>query len=142
MREILFRGKRVSDGKWIYGYYNKCEALHNWKDERPEPRTWIQEVDESGVALIFEPVDPATVGQFTGLTDKNGKKIFEGDILAMKGMEKLIIEGVVRYGTFNCTCCHGVYGWFVDGGDIRDAAYMCEVIGNIHDNPELLEVEK
>ena len=130
MREILFRGKRKDNGEWVYGNYGFNDTFTAENHYIFQNKAWE----------YF--VDPATVGQFTGLTDKNGKRVFEGDILAMKGMEKLIIEGVVRYGTFNCTCCHGVYGWFVDGGDIREAEYMREVIGNIHDNPELLEVQK
>lgn len=138
MREILFRGKRPDNGEWSEGCLLKVTI--DGKTAHLIFGDNFSLVGGDVKALSHALVDPATVGQFTGLTDKNGKKIFEGDILAMKGMEKLIIEGVVRYGTFNCTCCHGVYGWFVDGGDIRDAAYMCEVIGNIHDNPELLEV--
>ena len=137
MREILFRGKRVSDGEWIYGHYNKCEALHNWKAERPEPRTWIQVVDEHSVALILDPVDPATVGQFTGLTDKNGKKIFEGDIL--QNEEGCLFGASYR---FRVEFCRGrFYG--DSGGDLTVCSsemYLCEVIGNIYDNPELMEV--
>lgn len=129
MREILFRGKRVSDGEWLLG----CLICYTRKGEL--------------VCCIHgdyysHAIDPATVGQFTGLTDKNGKKIFEGDILAAKLFGNHIDKGVVRYGQYNCSCCDGVYGWYVDGGDIRDAEELCEVIGNIHDNPELMEVEK
>ena len=76
------------------------------------------------------------------MTDKNGKKIFEGDILATKLFGEHIDKGVVRYGNYNCSCCDGVYGWYVDGGDIRDAEEIGEVIGNIHDNPELMEVQE
>ena len=50
------------------------------------------------------------------------------------------VDGIVKYGEFNCSCCEGVYGWYVDGGDIRNIESH-EVIGNIYENPELLEVE-
>lgn len=138
MREILFRGKRVSDGEWVEGWLSQTTIIP--EDGPSFVGLVINAPYEKPFDAEWHIIDPATVGQYTGLTDRNGKKIFEGDILAMKGIDKLIIEGVVRYGTFNCTCCQGVYGWFVDGGDIRDAEYMCEVIGNEHDNPELLEV--
>lgn len=128
MREILFRGKRMSDGEWLYGS--------------------LLQVNRKGATeccihsdRYSHLIDHATVGQFTGLTDKNGKKIFEGDILATKLFGEHIDKGVVRYGNYNCSCCDGVYGWYVDGGDIRGAEDLCEVIGNIHDNPELMEVE-
>jgi len=136
MREILFRGKRVSDGEWIYGHYNKCEALHNWKAERPEPRTWIQVVDEHSVALILDPVDPATVGQDTGLTDKNGTKIFEGDIvkgLFLFGME---VQSVVTFkdGAFGLLWQRGNVTEFSAFTSVCNVEY--EVIGNVYDNYE------
>ena len=81
-------------------------------------------------------------GQYTGLHDKNGKEIYEGDIIGYKDWEgKMRIDGVVKYGEFNCSCCEGVYGWYVDYGDIR-AINIHEVIGNIYDNPDLLEKGK
>lgn len=135
MREILFRGKTIRDAKgvitekkykkdiWVFGCISHLEY---------DPPLIEQ---KNGDPLL---VDPETVGQFTGLTDKNGKKIFEGDILAWSNINnRRVVDGVVRYGEFNCTCCDGVYGWYVEGGDIRDAESN-EVIGNIHDNPELL----
>lgn len=76
--------------------------------------------------------------QYTGLHDKNGKEIYEGDIVD-NGYNNI---GVVKYGEYNCSCCEGVYGWYVDGGDIRQAECFLEVIGNIYENPDLLKGEE
>ena len=154
MREILFRGKRVDDGEWFEGYYAK---VNNYLTEKEEhiilpldttlypPSILYSHTDISH----YEVVDPKTVGQFTSLIDKNGNKVFEGDILAyrLEDSENETIDGVVKYGEFNCSCCDGVYGWYIEGGNIRaldmrkcyDDDERLYVIGNIHDNPELLE---
>ena len=132
MREILFRGKNKY-GKWYYGYYTEGYYLDG------TPVSWIEVVDRKKKETDSPTVIPETVGQFTGLTDKNGKKIFEGDILQSWSdyHKNYYYQGVVRYGEFNCSCCDGVYGWYLDGGDIRNIDSY-EVCGNIHDNPELL----
>ena len=131
MREHKFRGKTKShfgDGQgnvvipkntWIYGGITY-----------DEDRVWI---DTKYYGQII--VDKETVGQFTGLHDKNGKEIYEGDITD-DGYNNI---GVVKYGNYNCSCCEGVYGWYVDGGDIRSAECFLKVIGNIYENPELLK---
>ena len=144
MSEILSRGKWTRNGKWIEGFYAR---IHDGKGN-------VSHRIYSGYAESdcgdFYPenfeVDPSTVGRFTGLPcDKNGKKIFEGDILHYwsEDCEEYLGTCVVRYGKFNCGCCDGVYGWYLDGGDIRlfhsEYPPYYEVCGNIHDNPELLE---
>lgn len=87
--EILYRGKRPDNGEWVEGYY--CRAFRWTGDKEPQPA--IQEAD----CYMFRLVDPATVGQFTGLTDKNGKRIFEGDIVAgFFNREK--VTGYIFYG--------------------------------------------
>lgn len=115
MREILFRGKRTDDKKWVFG-----DLEHNGNH----------------VPKFVDgyTVDPETVGQFTGLTDKNGKKIFEGDICK----DSLGIIFAVEWDNAN-----GRFLGFTIGD--RSISYVgkepsVEVIGNIHDNPELLEV--
>lgn len=137
MREILFRGKRIDNGEWVYGWYCPC-PFGRW----PLKAAIVPSAEAEHGYHSYVEVDPNTLGQYTGLDDKNGKKIFEGDILAYYSdyRNETDIEGVVRYGNFNCSCCDGVYGWYVDGGDIRylDGHASLHIIGNVHGNPELL----
>jgi len=132
MREYLFRGKEFGTGIWRQGdlSYNRFG----------EPSIY-----SNGFGQL---VHPETVGEWTGLTDEAGQKIFEGDILRYAKSDGSLSEFAteVRFGTYNCSCCRGVYGWYLSGGggDIRDFcgyedAGPYVVVGNIHDNPELLE---
>lgn len=146
MREILFRGKRITDGAWVEGTL----TTGTWYlDNRPI--TAISPVDNvfyphyetSG----YEEVIPESVSQFIGLCDKNGRKIFEGDILAHWNyvQEKYTDQCVVEYGEYNCSCCYGVYGWWLNDGDIRcvgEDGEFYEVIGNIQDAPRTEEVKE
>lgn len=136
MREILFRGKKLDDGEWITGYY----TCFNGKEHRIYDG--YAETDCGDYYPDWWSVDPDTMGQYTGLTDKNGKEIFEGDICQIKN-HRLITDTpfVVEWEDF-------VYnGWtwrdLDDDGSVDSftsgAANYCEIIGNIHDNPELLE---
>lgn len=124
MREILFRGKRIDNGEWVEGYYYRSVG---------------RDIIAASCDYI---VDPSTVGQYTGLTDKNGKRIFEGDILEHNNCG-LITRDVVVYDRWNCSCCDGVYGYALlhheERFDFREVKWS-EICGNIHDNPELLEV--
>ena len=125
MREILFRGK-TNKGEWVQG-----DLLHEGYDY--DVAIWERETK-----LVTEVI-PETVGQYTGLTDKNGKKIFEGDIVTSAYyLEKdKTKNSIIEYGEWNCSCCNGVFGWVSNGyADFRDDVII--VIGNIHDNPELL----
>lgn len=156
MREILFRGQAANriegrayrtnykNGDWVYGLLTDAENYAGFSEM----------TNTTGVSGI--EVDKNTVGQFTGLTDKNGKKIFEGDILTPLDDE---IDFIVE---FNNGCFNGVsyaikgammeYGWDECAGgygvveceplDSYHPEKYHEVIGNIHDNPELLEVSK
>lgn len=134
MREILFRGRTTTGKEWVSGFY----AVHS-------TAPFIGAHNSYGTMLWFE-VDPKTVGQFTGLTDKNGTKIFEGDILDYwSSYNETLCESheVVVFGVDNCSCCHAVYGWSTKNkygyGRYIDCPENCVVVGNIHDNPELLE---
>ena len=127
MREITFRGKRIDNGKWVYGYYKYSKML----DEH------IIVGDDDYVSYT---VIPETVGQYTGLKDRNGVKIFEGDIV--KGYSvyptdstfESFLMGEVYYtdrGTWDC------YSYILGGFNEQ-----VEVIDNIHDNPEPIGVKK
>lgn len=126
MREILFRGKRQDGYGWIEGDLIHDEAEHN------RPRIKIEREYSTGTFFHAQAprVDPETVGQFTGLTDINGKKIFEGDIV--KGL--MGVYWVYWSENFYC------FDWHYSKTDsFSGFADEYEVIGNIHDNPELLE---
>ena len=119
MREILFRGKRRNYNEWVYGNY--CGA--EYSVDRGLEHLIIPIPRNSSSAMVI----PETVGQCTGLTDKNGKKIFEGDIVAL---------GTIR--THEVKYNNGSF--YMDGTAIPIRhIYKFEVIGNIHDNPELLK---
>ena len=138
MREILFRGKRTDNDEWIKGYLHKTYGVG--KGYRAYA-IQVQDIDTYMCRPHSHEVQPETVGQFTGLIDKNGKKIFEGDIL--KGLFRFSMP-VYSIVSFN----DGAFGllWYREGVETFWAfTSICnveyEVIGNIHDNPELLEVE-
>lgn len=118
MREILFRGKRIDNGKWIEGY------VFRLNEEGLPPL--IMKINQDGMA---KEVDPETVGQYIGLTDKNGKKIFEGDIIKYDG-KTYEMRYIERYGRF-AGKNDGFAFAVVPFGTI-------EIIGNVYDNPELM----
>lgn len=125
MREILFRGKRMDNGEWIFGYYFQKKNLLS-EDGLPVKHC-ITDIPPFGTK-----VDPETVGQYTGLTDKNGKKIFEGDILELDGEDGFF---EVEYDDDRAM--------FVICGDYTTFYFdnlwnEVEVIGNIYDDPELI----
>lgn len=131
MREILFRGKRTDDGEWVEGYYSYSPEIDK------HMITTADLAHPFGTNFGFYKVIPETVSQFTGLTDKNGRKVFEGDIVKIVDTFNGIIRGVVCWcnGAFwaDCTPTYGEYCFY--GIDYLPV----EIIGNIYDNPELLK---
>lgn len=131
MREILFRGKRCDNGEWVQGFYVRAD--HHWHKNGIH-KDWIAlgaSANGGWFALHNKyAVKAETVGQFTGLTDKNGKRIFEGDIIEW---DELVWGSKHREAV---TWDYTILAMRKD-----DWGEWCEVIGNIHDNPELLEVE-
>lgn len=126
-RVIEFRGKQKNSKEWCYGFYTPMIFVEDY-----EVLPCIVVLHAEG--MYFEPVIPETIGQYTGLLDKNGKKIFEGDIVDMhrKGCSFKPIECVEYWkGGFNPV---SVAGW-----ECTPEPNEIEVIGNIHDNPELLK---
>lgn len=135
MREILFRGKRVDNGEWVYGYYVKqvdaFGAVHRIYHSASDP-------DDSNA--VYE-IDKKTVGQFTGLTDKNGKKIFEGDIVKFNTETYTSIRdtiGVVGYYNSSYGIAYENNRHFLEFNNMSMYVRWYEIIGNIHDNQELL----
>ena len=141
MRKILFRGKRQDNGKWVEGYVAKhifagySEYLSI--DVKQMKARYAQRTE-----YTYQPYEviPETVGQYTGLEDKNGKMIFEGDIVLQPVRETrkhspCIIE--FHKGAFMAH--YKSEDWFFDR--YYNINSFTKIIGNIHDNPELLEVQ-
>ena len=143
MREILFRGKTVETKEWVFGFYNHC----HWKGNKHTIRV------QKDSHLEDHFIDPETVGQYTGLKDKNGTKIFEGDIFLLDNNGCYIV-GVLRFCEETSKLVFDTYGLVKVWNGLCDEEHSgsldtedvdnyhledLDVIGNIHDNPELLE---
>ena len=145
---FLFRGKRLEDGAFVNGLY-----LHEGHDMN-SLKYYIQTLSEDGVTYMKYEIDPSTLGQCTDLMDRNGKMIFEGDMVYHKIENgKQTAVGVVEWYTpdyddlYNKHCGF-VIRWIDKKGDAssslrKDIAcwilrFRLPIIGNIHDNPELL----
>lgn len=153
MREILFRGKRVDNGEWVYSqtvfrfldsFYIPAQNLKCTATRSLNPVGNISAIRCNRGNYFFK-VQTETIGQYTGLTDKNGKKIFEGDICRFDNGEPDESERYTNYAVqWDCVNCRYVV---VDAYNCEDCldiffAKHAEVIGNIYDNPELLEVSE
>ena len=158
MREILFRGKRKDNGEWVYGWpfadtadcslkkAGKCQCPHDGSEY------FIVEWDDDFHEYEERQVIPNTVGQYTGLNDKNGQRIFEGDILHIAKIADALggyyrppldyhVNVVVKWDLcawmWETLCDDKRYITFPDAWCL----YECEIIGNAHDNQELLKEE-
>ena len=152
-REIIYRGKRCSDGEWVYGFY--VESKYSWQGHKPH-KSWIvpNAISNGGFFNVLGryAVKDDTVGQFTGLVDKNGVKIFEGDVVRRKESAFGFVKtGVVKYDchlgafvleyeSYGETCKSTFDNEFSenDGNCTIRGTYSYEVIGNIYFNSELL----
>ena len=166
MREILFRGKRVGNGEWVYGSYVIQYGAHE---------IYLPDGVDSEHGFDRYHVIPETVGQYTGLTDKNGRKIFEGDIILYHHKVKKLVpcedatqEEIQHYGLDHVTGLGLAYRptktirykgyvtidnlWGVNLNLTNNCKWwLCEkngqltsveIIGSIYDNPELLQVKQ
>ena len=120
MREILFRGKRTMNEEWVEGYYSKYSYE-------------LGQGDFICGADFDYTVYPDSVGQYTEKTDKNGEGIFEGDIVVYRGDE----YGVIEYDAESARFCVTFDTWSTDFDHLYGKEL--EIIGNIHDSPELLK---
>lgn len=145
MREILFRGK-TPKGEWVEGFYYinryRNAGSEYFIAENPKITTGITEASGAWGERVEEieyEIIPETIGQYTGLTDKNGKKIFEGDILEFS--DRLVV--VFWHAHLGCWDCKFLKFTNKENGkdDMSPVhwEYKSIVIGNIHDNPEFLK---
>lgn len=139
MREILFKAKRTDNGEWVQGYLVE-NTYTDYRSFIVTSACWEVENEKSSDFIetdVYE-IDPETICQYTGLTDKNGKKIWENDIVKHE-----ISSGLGQVIWYQ----EDYIGWIVDDIWIDGQQYShemfneCEVIGNIFDTPELLEEE-
>lgn len=151
MREILFRGKCVGEDDywgWQEGHYVYLKD-HYKNRETHRIYTGYAECDCGSFYADFYEVDPKTICQFTGLMDKNGKYVFDGDILKFTDTNAdYEWIGKVEFGNPNAEYNWGFQLVYISGTkantdilmwfDMEESGAFCEVIGNIHDNPELL----
>lgn len=132
MREIKFRGREKESNKWVFGYARHWKCCYG--DE------WHIQGKNDNVHVVI----PETVGQYTGKKDVNKKEIFEDDVVLFCDSRAHERIGVIKW--HEKACC-----WIIDCGEagrvmlanyayeIMLAYYACEIIGNVHDNPELIK---
>ena len=153
MREIIFRGKRIDNGEWVVGFLVPITVNCYDKGYEIIEKDGIEydELDYYHPSFCSDRVIPETVGQYTGLTDKNGTKIFEGDIFLIDDEYHAVV--IFEDGCFRLQV-HGLCGTYTEGGYCEDGGgygiiecdpidwffvHDMKIIGNIHDNPELLK---
>lgn len=137
MREILFKAKRKDKGEWVEGYYCKWKQIRRTICVTEEKIVDCIIVWMSDGSMLRHEIDPDTLCQYTGLTDKNDKKIWENDIVRNKKGDIGVVQWFEEHAAFmiwnktkNCVC-------YLAENDFS----KIEIVGNEFDNPELLEVE-
>ena len=135
MKEIKFRGKRVDNGKWIYGHLRNKESEYDDGMFKSVPFIY----DENQDYMISHEVIPETVGQYTGLKDIKGKEIYEGDILGgiFNSLYIRFCDNCKQYQLFSlneCMACNGDIQW----SEFIEELPNIEIIGNVYENKELL----
>lgn len=140
MREILFRGRRIDNDEWVEGYLIQSTEIYGI----PSPHTFIVNHEHPQSCFgndIYKEVIPETLSQFTGLYDKNGVRIFEGDII--DGFDELTYwdRGRVYWDERRYQLVRTAQNPHCSSFPL-DPTGIYEVIGNIYDNPELLEKDK
>lgn len=143
MREILFRGKRIDSGKWVEGAFcpKNCDTICGPMIDKPSIIKLEPPLDG-----FWYDVDPETVGQFTGLTDKNSQKIFEGDIVQINE-HGTAVNGLYCVQWYEINSCWALHRnekhhhHYFTFSELNGFAETSEIVGNIYDNPELLEGE-
>jgi uncharacterized phage protein (TIGR01671 family) len=139
MREILFKAKRDGNGEWVEGYYLRDQYHRGGKD------IIFYRKDSDWFTVYADTIDPETLCQFTGIYDKNGNKIWENDIVNHNGE-----YAPVKFGRYCSSFDYGNYnfGFYVDFPEEtfcrKELGYWCrkvEVVGNVFDDPELLQEE-
>lgn len=134
MREILFKAKRIDNGEWVEGYYLRDQYHRGGKD------IIFYRKDSDWFTVYADTIDSETLCQFTGLYDKNGKRIWENDIVFVT--DENDCSGQISTGIGNVIFIEGM--WYIDGRpqeglyDINKV-FQIEVIGNAFDNQELLQ---
>lgn len=144
MREILFRGKRIDNGEWVEGVYYKQTEYYGTYCEKYFIITSTESLEHDQVLEYYEVI-PETVGQYTGLTDKNGKRIFEGDVVAQnwydfdEPADDSFGEVVFSVGDCSFSVLDYNKNAIMSMGQGLSYHWEIEIVGNIHDNPELLK---
>lgn len=130
IREILFKAKRIDNGEWVEGYLMKYSLLH-------EVSTYILPI--GSVCDAHTEVNPETVCQYTGLTDKNGKKIWENDIVLIDSNPIDEEDGYFTVEWYSEEAMFKMSGTGLTTDFDTFYGFECEVVGNTFDNPELLK---